>query len=121
MEQPPIEHGDRNVFILRRTLSAIGWLYALLNGLIGYLAWGKTTRGALDAQLLLGHALLLAAAGALLWRPRKGAVVAMLAAAASSIFFVVLDVRRHGMESALLDGLYPALVAVLLIKSRARA
>ena len=119
-ERASISHEDRNAIILRRTLGAISWLYALWTGLIATAAWGRMTAGAHDAQLLAAHAGLLALAAVLLWKPRRGAALAVLAAAAGSIYFVVLDVRRHSVSSALVDGAFVVLAAVLLYKSRRR-
>ena len=115
-----MSHEERNALILRRTLSAASWLYALWTGLIAAAAWGRTTVGPHDAQFLAANAALLALAGVLLWRPRQGAIFAVLAAAAGSIFFVVLDVRRHNGTSALVDGAYVLLAALLLYNSRRR-
>jgi hypothetical protein len=119
-ERASISHEDRNAIILRRTLGAISWLYALWTGLLATAAWGRTTAGTHDAQLLAAHAGLLALAAALLWKPRRGAVIAVLAAAAGSVYFVVLDLRRHSVSSALVDGAFVVLAAMLLYKSRRR-
>jgi hypothetical protein len=120
MERASISHQERNAIILRRTLGAASWLYALWTGIVAWAAWGRTTAGAHDAQLLLGHSALLALAGILLWKPRRGATPAFLAAAAGSMFFVVLDLGRHSVPSALVDGAYPLLGALLLYNSRRR-
>jgi len=120
MERVSISHEERNAAILRRTLSWVSWLYALWTGLVAAAAWGKTTAGPRDAQFLLAHAALLSLAGLLLWKPRRGAVLAVLAAAAGSICFVVLDLRRHVVASALVDGSYVLIAAVLLYNSRRR-
>jgi hypothetical protein len=120
MERASISPEERNAIILRRTLSAASWLYALWTGLIATAAWGRTTAGPHDAQLLALHAALLALAGVLLWKPRRGALVAVLAAAAGSITFVVLDLERRSGSSALVDGAYVVLAAVLLYNSRRR-
>src|SRR6185436_12451780 len=100
MERASITHEERNALILRRTLSAVSWLYASWTAMFGALALGRSTAGAHDATLLLIHAALLALAGILLWKPRRGAVIAALAAAAGSIFFVVVDLRRENAGSA---------------------
>ena len=107
-----------NASILRRTLAALSWLYALWTALLGAAAWGRVT--VVDSRLLLLHAALFALAALLLWKPRRGAVVATLAAAAGSIFFVVLDLRRDSVEAALVDGGYALVAALLLYKSRRR-
>jgi len=118
MERASISHEERNAGILRRTLSAVSWLYALWTGLFATAAWGRTTTGAHDAKVLTAHAVLLALAGVLLWKPRRGAIPATLAAAAGSLYFVVLDLRHHSMPSALVDGAFIVLAAVLLYNSR---
>ena len=115
---PTITHEERNAVILRRTLSAVSWLYALWSGLFGVAALGQTTGGLYDPRYILLHAGLLALAAVLLWKPRRGAVVAALLAAAGSVFFTVLDVMRQGPQAALIDGLYPVIAVVLLYKSR---
>src|SRR5438105_11683754 len=106
MDPTPISHEARNAIILRRTLSAVSWLYALFYGMIGVTALGRPTVGRYDLQFLLIETLLMGIAGAMLWKPRRGAVLAALAAAASSIFFVAIDLRRHSFPSALVDGAY---------------
>jgi hypothetical protein len=105
-----------NAAILRRTLAAISWLYAVWTALFGVAAWGHGTT--VDPRLLFLHAALLSLAALLLWKPRRGAVVATLAAAAGSIFFVVLDLRLHNVEAALADGGYALVAPALLYKSR---
>ena len=109
---------DDNASILRRTLAAISWLYAVWTSLFGVAAWGQATN--FDPRLLLLHAALFALAALLLWKPRRGAVAATLAAAAGSIFFVVLDLRHHSIGAALVDGGYVLLAPLLLHKSRRR-
>ena len=109
---------DRNAAILRRTLSAVSWLYAVWTAMVGLATFGATTKGPYDAQLLLLHAVLLGGAGALLWKPRPAALVAALLAIAGSVFFVVLDLTRHTPEAAVVDGLYAVVAAALLVKSR---
>jgi hypothetical protein len=121
MEQAPIDPERRNALILRRTLSAISWLYAVWTALFAAAALGRTTAVPYLPQLLLVQTALLAGAGVMLWKPRRGAVAAVLLAAAGSIFFVVLDLRRHSVDAAIVDGIYPVVAVALLIKSRARA
>jgi hypothetical protein len=116
--------GARNALILRRTLSAITWIYAFWSGLFAamVLSVGQpSSAGLYDARLILLHAVVLAAAGAWQWRPRRGALAMTLLAAAGSIFFVVLDLQRGQVQTAILDGVYVPLAAVLWIKSRASA
>jgi hypothetical protein len=112
-----ITHAERNAIILRRTLSAASWLYAMFNGTLGLLAWNA----GLHARLLVAHAGLLGLAGTLLWKPRRGAAAATLLAAAGSIFFVAHAIRLHNLQAALVDGAYVLLAAVLLYKSRRQA
>lgn len=116
-----ITHEERNALILRRTLGAVSWLYALWSGLFGFLALGQTSGGLYDPRLILVHAGLLALAAVLLWKPRRGAAAVTLLAAAGSLYFTTLDVLRHGPQAALIDGLYPALAVLLLYKSRRQA
>jgi hypothetical protein len=119
----PPTHQERNAFILRRTLSAVSWIYAFWNGLFAALALAvrQPTQGLYDVRLILVHAALLALAGTLQWRPRRGALVSTLLAAAGSLFFVVLDLQRGHVETALIDGAYVPLAGALLFKSRAPA
>jgi hypothetical protein len=112
---------ENNAAILRRTLSAVGWLYGLWTGLLGAAAWHVRAKVAVDPRLLLLHAALLGLSGALLWKPRRGATIVTLLAAAGSIGFVVFDLRVNGVQAALIDGAYPVLAAVLLHNSRRRA
>jgi hypothetical protein len=68
MEDASIRDRERNALILRRTLSAISWLYAIFNGGLGILGIESPV-----GRLMVAHALLLGAAGLLLWKPRPGA------------------------------------------------
>lgn len=113
-------HEERNAHILRRTLCAISWIYAFWSGLFGILAANmpQKTEGLYDPRLILLHAGLLGLAGTLQWKPRRGALAATLLAIAGSIIFVVLDLQRHQVETALLDGAYAPLAGLLLVKSR---
>jgi len=113
-------HAARNAIILRRTLSAISWIYAFWTGLFAAMALsiGPSSSGLYDARLILLHAVLLAAAGTWQWRPRRGALAMTLLAAAGSVFFVVLDLRRGNVETACIDGAYVPLAALLWFKSR---
>ena len=115
-----ITHEERNAIILRRTLSTGSWLYGFWTGMFAAMTLSIPASGRYDGPLLLGHAALLGLAGFLLWRPRPLALAATLVAVAGSIFFVVLDVQRHNIPSALVDGAYVLLAAVLLYKSRRR-
>jgi len=111
---------DRNAAILRRTLSAISWLYALWNGLLGAMALavrGSSTL-AVDPRFILLHAAVLGMAGTLQWRPRRGSILCTAIAAAGSIAFVILDLRQQNVAAALLDGAYVVFAAALLYNSR---
>jgi UPF0716 family protein affecting phage T7 exclusion len=121
LPQPSAGPEERNAAILRRTLSAVSWLYALWSGLFGVAALGQTAGGLYDPRLILLHAGLLAAAAVLLWKPRRGAVAVTFLAAAGSVFFTVLDVLRQGPQAAMIDGIYAVVAAVLLYKSRRQA
>lgn len=115
-----LTHEDRDTRILRRTLSALCWIYAFWSGLFALLSWGREqeTQGAYNAQSILIHAALLALAGALTWKPRRGALSAVLVACAGSLFFVALDIQRRQWETALLDGVFIPLALLLFFKSR---
>jgi hypothetical protein len=115
---------SRNALILRHTLSAISWIYAFWSGLFAALALSmgqSSSAGLYDARFILLHAVLLAAAGTWQWRPRRGALEVTVLAAAGSIFFVVLDLRRGHVETALIDGAYVPLAALLWFKSHTSA
>lgn len=116
-------HEERNATVLRRTLSAICWIYAFWSGLFALMSWGResATQGAYNAQSILIHAGLLALAGALAWKPRPGALSALLVACAGSVFFIILDLQRRQFETAFLDGLFIPLALLLHFKSRRRA
>jgi len=111
---------DRNAAILRRTLSAISWLYALWSGLLGTMAMAlrRSAEPAVDPRYILLHAALLGLAGVMQWRPRRGAILCTAIAAAGSIAFVILDLRRQNLQAALIDGSYVVVAAVLLYISR---
>ena len=117
----PPTHEERNALILRRTLSAVSWIYAFWSGLFAALALvvRQPAQGLYDPRFILLHAVLLALAGTLQWRRRRGALGATAVAAAGSIFFVVLDFQRGHLETALIDGFYVPLAATLWLKSRA--
>ena len=113
-------HAERNAFILRHTLCAVSWIYAFWNGLFGVMAANmpQRTEGLYDPRLILLHAGLLGLAGTLQWKPRRGALAATLAAIAGSLFFTGLDLQRHHIETAFIDGAYAAIGSFLLFKSR---
>src|SRR5687767_14686837 len=110
----------RNAGILRRTLSATSWLYALWSGLLGMMAVSAGGAPDVDPRLLFLHGALLGLAGTMQWRPLRGAILATALAAAGSIAFVILDLRRGSVQAALVDGGYVVVAAALLYKSRHR-
>lgn len=121
VSRPPLPtHEERNAFILRRTLSAVSWIYAFWSGLFALLAMSANlpTQGPDDLKLILGHSALLVLAGVLTWKPRRGALAAVLLACAGSLYFVAVDLQRGRVETALLDGAYVPLALLLLFKSR---
>jgi len=121
VSRPPLPtHEERNALILRRTLSAISWIYAFWSGLFALmaLAAGLRTQGPHDLHLILVHSAVLLLAGVLTWKPRRGALAAVLIACAGSLYFAGVDVHRDRLETALLDGAYVPLALLLLFKSR---
>lgn len=114
---------ERNAAILRRTLSAISWLYALWSGLVGVMALSirGSSEVAVDPRFILLHAAVLGLAGTMQWRPMKGALPWTAVAAAGSIGFVILDLRRGNVPAALADGGYVVVAIVLLHISRRQA
>jgi hypothetical protein len=121
VSRPPLPtHEERNAIILRRTLSAISWIYAFWSGLFALmaLAAGIPTQGPHDLHFILVHSSVLVLAGVLTWRPRPGALASVLLACAGSLYFVGVDVQRGRIETALLDGAYIPLALLLLFKSR---
>ena len=121
---PGIPHSGlqaRNAAILRRTLSAVSWLYALWSGLLGFMAMAVGgSEVAINPRFILLHAAVLGLAGTLQWHPRRGALLCTALAAAGSIGFVILDLRRGSAAAALADGGYVLVAAVLLYNSRPR-
>lgn len=114
-----ISHEERNRIILRRTLSAVAWLCALWNALLAapLTGWGSDDvrrRG----WLMLGHAVLLAASGVGLWRPRRWGWPATLVAALASLGFVSSDILGGHPWAGAVDGLFPALALALYMGSR---
>src|SRR5262245_26043063 len=111
---------QRNKAILRRTLSAISWIYAVWSGLVGTMA--VALRGGsepvVDPRFIFLHAALLGLAGTMQWRPLRGALLCTAVAAAGSIAFVILDLRRGNVQAALVDGSYVIVAAALLYNSR---
>lgn len=113
---------DRNAAVLRRTLSATSWLYALWSGLLGLTALGLrgAATPAFDPRFLLLHAAVLGLAGTMQWRPRRGHLLWTAVAAAGSIAFVIFDLRRGNLQAAVVDGGYILVAAALLYISRPR-
>jgi hypothetical protein len=116
-------HEERKSAILRRTLSAVSWLYALWTAMLGVAALGLrgSATPAFDPKFLLLHAAVLGLAGTMQWRPRRGHRTWTAVAAAGSIAFVILDLRRGNVEAAVVDGGYVVVAAVLLYISTPRA
>jgi len=114
---------ERNAAVLRRTLCAVSWLYALWSGLVGAMAMAMrgSPEPAVDPRFILLHAALLGLAGTMQWRPLRGSIPCTLLAAAGSIWFVILDLRRGNIPAALADGSYVLVAAALLYKSRRQA
>lgn len=108
----------RNATILRWTLSAASWLYALWSGAVYLIATQIRARPLIDPRLILLHAALLGLAGTLLWKPRRWALLSTMAAAAGSVAFAAVDLGVHNFQAALVDASYAPLAAVLLYKSR---
>jgi len=75
---------------------------------------------AVDPRFILLHAAVLGLAGTMQWRPMRGHLLCTAAAVAGSIGFVLLDLRRGNLESAVVDGLYVPVAAALLYFSRPR-
>ena len=117
---PALTADERNALILRRTLSAISWIYAFWSGLFAAMALAANlrTQGPFDLRIILLHSAVLALAGTLTWKPRRGAMAAVLLAAAGSLYFVAADVQHGRLDTALLDGAYVPLAILLLFKSR---
>lgn len=115
---------DRERLILRRTLSAIAWLYAMWNVLLGLpVALTQAASSQWGAAWgLVGHGGLLAAAGIGLWKPRRWGWPAAFAAAAVSLAFVGRDLRNGNPGLAVVDGAWPALaIAIFLLVRPPRA
>ncbi len=112
---PAISHEERNAVILRRTLSGISWLYGLFEGLLGLLGWS----GGTYPRIMAAYAALLALAGTMLWKSRRGAAWVTLAAALGSIGVALWDLMGYRKpDAALVDGSYAVIAVLLLLKSR---
>ncbi len=110
---------ERNRFILRRTLSAVAWIYVAWCLLLGApLVLFPSDDVRLRAWLLLGHAALFAVAGQGLWKPRRWGWAATLLAALGGAGFVVLDLLRGHPDAAAVDGLFPACAAGIYWRAR---
>jgi hypothetical protein len=114
-----ISHEERNRIILRRTLSAVAWICAVWTAL---LAAPLTGFGTDDIRrrgwLMLGHAVLLAASGVGLWRPRSWGWLVTLIASLASAAFVAGDLLRGHPWAAVVDGLFPACSLAVYIGAR---
>lgn len=114
---------DRDRLILRRTLSAIAWLYAAWNLALGlpvaFATGGDMSAARPKAWWLVGHAVLFSLAGLGLWGGRRWAWPAAFTAAAASIVFVALDMRSGNLDAAVVDGAWPALAVAIFLMVRA--
>lgn len=109
----------RNRLILRRTLSAIAWIWALWSALLGspiVLFPDRDVR--LRGWLLLGHAVLLAASGVGLWKPRRWGWPATGLAALVSTAFAIAAFRAGHSEAGAVDALFPLCAAGIGLMAR---
>lgn len=119
-----VSHEERNRFILRRTLSAISWLYALWSLALAYMALTLQPRGGgiLSSRTAgwawLVHAALLGLAGWGLWRPRRAAWGWTLAASLGSLALVTLDAIGGRWRSVPIDLMYPLVAAAITLRVR---
>lgn len=110
---------ERNRFILRRTLSAICWIYVAWCALLGApLVLFPRDEVRLRAWLLLGHAVLFAVSGHGLWKPRRWGWAATLLAALGGLGFVILDLLRRQPGAALIDAVFPVCAAGIYWRAR---
>ena len=114
-----ISHEERNRFILRRTLSAVAWICAFWSAALGAPLTGMPKD---DVRRLgwymLGHATLLAASGAGLWKPRFWGRGATLAAVLASAGFVTVDLLHRNAGAAAVDALFPVLALWVFVRTR---
>ena len=114
-----ISDEERNRIILRRTLCAIAWICALFTAV---LAAPLTGLGPDDlrrrAWLLLGHAVLLAASGVGLWKPRFWGWPVALAATFASLGYVTFHLLGRNWQAAWVDALYPLTAIVVFLRTR---
>lgn len=114
-----ITHEERNRIILRRTLSAVAWICSVWTALLAAPLTALGSDGLRRrAWLMLGHALLLAAAGTGLWKPRRWGWIATLVAGLASLGFVGVDLLGRNWQSGAVDALFPALAAVVFLQTR---
>lgn len=125
-EKPPT-HEERNAFILRKTLSAISYLYAVFSLFIGWSLLvlppnqeeglrGSRTLGTIS----LGHAALYLLAGWALWRPRRGAWVLTVAASLAALSLAGLDLAGGRLRSVATDGMYALVALAIYLEARRR-
>ena len=114
-----ISHEERNRIILRRTLSAVAWICSMWSAL---LAAPLTGLPEADIRrrgwLMLGHAVLLGAAGVGLWKPRRWGWPATALAGLGSLGFVAVDLLSRAWQAALVDALFPALALAVFLQTR---
>ena len=114
-----ISHEERNRIILRRTLCAVAWICALWNAALGApLAGLGNDDVRRKGWLMLGHAVLLAASGIGLWKPRLWGWPAALAATLASLAFVAVDLLGRHWETAWVDGIFPLTAIVIFARTR---
>jgi len=114
-----ISHEERDRIILRRTLSAVAWICALWTAVLGApLAGFGNDDIRRKGWLMLGHALLLAASGVGLWKPRVWGWPAALAATLGSLGFVGVDLLGRHWEAAWVDALFPLTAIVVFVLTR---
>lgn len=110
---------DRNRLILRRTLSAVSWIWAAWSGLLGApIVAIPESDVRLRGWLLLGHAALLAVAGAGLWKPRRWGWPATGLAALAGVGFAIAAFRSGHAEAGAVDALFPLCAAGIWLQTR---
>ena len=114
-----ISHEERDRIILRRTLCAVAWICALWTAALGApLAGFGIDDIRRKGWLMLGHALLLAASGVGLWKPRLWGWTAALAATLASLGFVAVDLLGRHWGAAGVDALFPLTAIVVFARTR---
>jgi hypothetical protein len=114
-----ISHEARNRLTLRRTLSAVAWIWALWSAALGAPILALPNPDVrLRGWLLLGHAVLLGASGFGLWRPRRwGWGATLLAALVGTGFAAVAFLGGHA-DAGAIDALFPLCAAGIYLQAR---